>query len=106
MRLVPVKLMDIFQLARSRYGEVFITTSAKGKRLNRDMCLEITDLFEKEKRVNIFIGSREGVPTGIARLSKLTINLCPGITFATEQGIPMVISAIITCFSVMKEKEI
>lgn len=100
---VPVKLMDLFQLARSRYGEVFVATSAKGDKLDSDRCSELINLIEREKRVNVFIGSREGVPTGIFRWSRMTINLCPGITFATEQAIPMVVSAIITCYGVIKK---
>lgn len=104
VRLVPIKLMDLFQLARARYGEVFITTSAKGDRIDKDKCNELIRLLESEKRINIFIGSREGLPTGIFRWSKMVINLCPGITFATEQAIPMVISAIITCLNLTKKE--
>jgi len=103
VKLVPVKIYDIYQLARSRLGETFITTSAKGRRITYEICEEIVKVFRSEKRVNIFIGSREGIPTGIARWSKYTINLCPGITFATEHGIPAVISAIITCHQIIKE---
>jgi len=97
-RLVPIKLYDLFQFARSRLGEVFITTTTRGEPLTKEKCKKIIELLEKEKRVTIFAGSREGVPTGIIRWSKHTINLAPGITFATEHTIPTTITAIITCY--------
>ena len=105
VRLVPVKIRDLFQLVRSRFGEVFITTSAKGTQIDMETCKSIVDLFKREKRINVFIGSREGIPTGIMRWSKLTINLCPGLTFATEHGIPSVVTAIITCHQILKENK-
>jgi len=104
VKLVPIKLMDLFQLVRARYGEVFIATSARGDRIDLDKCSELIKLLKEEKRINVLIGSREGLPTGVFRWSKMVINLCPGITFATEQAIPMVISAIITCLNLIKGK--
>lgn len=102
VRLVPIKIQDMFQLVRSRFGEVFITTSARGTPINKELCLQIKEILTKENRVNVFIGSREGIPTGIMRWSKITINLCPGITFATEHGIPATITALLTCYSMEK----
>jgi len=98
VKLVPIKIYDLFQLARSRFGEVFITTSARGKPINREICKQIKEIVDTEKRINIFIGSREGIPTGIMRWSKLTVNLCPGVTFATEHGIPAIVTAILSCY--------
>jgi len=97
VKLVPIKIYDLFQLARSRFGEVFITTSARGKPIDQGICKQIKEIVDSEKRINIFIGSRVGVPTGIMRWSKLVVNLCPGVTFATEHGIPTIVTAILTC---------
>lgn len=97
VKLVPIKIYDLFQLARSRFGEVFVTTSARGKPIDQETCKQIKEIIDSEKRINVFIGSREGIPTGIMRWSKLIVNLCPGITFATEHGIPAIITAILTC---------
>jgi len=98
VKLVPIKIYDLFQLARSRFGEVFVTTSARGKPLDQETCKQIKEIVDSEKRINVFIGSREGIPTGIMRWSKLIVNLCPGITFATEHGIPAIIAAILACY--------
>ena len=51
VRLVPVKIRDLFQLVRSRFGEVFITTSAKGTQIDMETCKSIVDLFKREKRI-------------------------------------------------------
>jgi len=98
VRLVPIRIYELFQLARSRYGEVFIVTSARGRMLNEETCTEIGDLLAQEKRINVFAGAREGIPTGLIRWAKYVINLCPGVTFATEHTIPAVLSALILCY--------
>ncbi len=103
-RLVPFKLQNLYQFARSRLGEVFITTSTRGEPLTDEKCREIINILENEKRVTIYAGAREGVPTGIIRWSKYTINLAPGVTFATEHTIPTTITAIITCYEVAKRR--
>lgn len=103
-RLVPIRIFDLYRLARARFGEVFVSTSTRGEPLTHEKCKELIDLIEKSKRVTILAGSREGLPTGIFRWSKITINLAPGITFATEHTIPTTITAIITCYQVAKEK--
>lgn len=107
VELVPVRVYDLFQLARSRLGEVFIVTSARGERINERLCEEIVNLLKREKRITIFAGAREGIPIGIMRWAKITLNITPGITFATEHTIPATISTILTCYQLMchgKEK--
>ncbi|MHA1615937.1 MAG: SPOUT family RNA methylase [Candidatus Njordarchaeales archaeon] len=105
IRLVPVRIYEIFQLARARYGELFIITSARGKWLDEETCRELGSILTKEKRINIFAGAREGVPTGLMRWAKYTINLCPGVTFATEHTIPAVVSTLVLCYNSFKKKE-
>ena len=41
----------------------------------------------KGKRTNFLIGSREGIPTGIYRFANLVVDLCPGVTIATDSAI-------------------
>jgi len=103
VNLVPVKIYELYQLVRNRHDEVLISTSTRGRELDDKICEEIIEMFSREKRINILIGSREGLPSGVLRWSKYTLNLCPGITFATEHGIPIVVSAIINCLQIKKE---
>jgi len=97
-----VLVYELYQLSRMRRGEVFIITSAKGKPVSNDVCREIAELLEREKRINVFIGAREGIPSGLFRWSKLVVNLCPGITFATEHGIPTILTLLINCYYMVK----
>jgi tRNA acetyltransferase TAN1 len=88
---VPIYVADLYQIVRERQNEPIIVTSALGDPLSQ--CAErIKGLFN-QKRVNIFIGSRQGIPTGIFRFADVVVDLCPGLTYATEHGIPAAIYA-------------
>ena len=92
---VPIYVADLYQIVRERQNEPIIITSAMGNRLSQ--CTErIRNLFD-HKRVNVFIGSRRGIPTGIFRFADVVVDLCPGLTYATEHGIPAAIVGIASC---------
>ena len=92
---VPVYVADLYQIVREREKEPIIVTSALGDSLSQ--CAErISGLFD-EKRVNVFIGSRRGIPTGIFRFADVVVNLSPGLTYATEHGIPAAIVGLVSC---------
>ena len=93
---VPVKIQDLYQFVRDRSGEPMIATDPTGLTVSEAED-EIIKLFKQRRRMNILAGAREGLPKGVLRFADLVLDLCPGITFATEHTIPAVISALITC---------
>ncbi|MCC6032397.1 MAG: SPOUT family RNA methylase, partial [Pyrobaculum sp.] len=48
---------------------------------------KLAELFTRG-RVNILIGSREGVPPGVFRFASLVVDLVPEVTIATDFVIP------------------
>jgi tRNA acetyltransferase TAN1 len=93
---IPVHVADLYQTVRERADEPIIISSAMGDPLNAHAD-KIKTLYQ-EKRVNVFIGAREGVPKGLNRFADLVVNLCPGLTYATEHGIPAVMVGLVSCF--------
>ena len=92
---VPICVADLYQIVRERAEEPIVITSALGDPLS-DCSERIRNLFER-KRVNVFIGSRKGIPTGIFRFADVVMDLCPGLTYATEHGIPGAMVGIASC---------
>ena len=45
---------------------------------------ELWALIRRGRRVNILLGSREGVPLGIYRYADLVVDIAPGITLSTD----------------------
>ena len=93
---VPVKLQDLYQFVRDRSGEHIIVTDPTGKTVI-EAADELEQAFRSGGRINILAGAREGVPKGVFRFATAVIDLCPGLTFATEHAIPATLSAMITC---------
>ena len=95
-RQVPIKVADLYQTVRRLRSHPMIVTSAAGKPIVecRD---EIRQLLTESSRLYLFIGSRQGVPRGVFRDANLLVNLAPGLTFATEHGIPAAVAGIMAC---------
>jgi len=92
---VPIYVADLYQTVRERAEEPIVITSALGDSLS-DCSERIRNLFGR-KRVNVFIGSRKGIPTGLFRFADVVVDLCPGLTYATEHGIPGAMVGIASC---------
>jgi len=95
VKKVPILVYDLYQLVRERRGEPIIATDPTGKPVS-DAGEEILEIFSGGGRVSVLAGAREGLPKGVLRLSTLVIDLCPGLTFATEHTIPATVGAIAT----------
>ena len=93
---VPFRLQDLYQFVRDRAGEPMIVTDPTGKTVS-EAAEEIEEAFRQGGRVNILAGAREGIPKGVFRFATVVIDLCPGLTFATEHTIPATVGALITC---------
>ncbi|WP_290597745.1 MULTISPECIES: SPOUT family RNA methylase [unclassified Archaeoglobus] len=105
VRKVPVFVRDIYQTARDkrRRRNVLIVTDPTGKQLSgiRD---ELVRKMKFADEIVVFAGSRVGVPKGLFRLADFVIDLAPYITFATEQTIPVTLSALLTIFEDDEER--
>ncbi len=80
---VKVRLQDLYQLVRSRSHETIIVLEPEGEPASR-LGEELYKLLTGRRRVNILVGSREGIPSGIYRFADLVVDVAPGITISTE----------------------
>ncbi|TDA35229.1 RNA-binding protein, partial [Candidatus Nezhaarchaeota archaeon WYZ-LMO8] len=80
---VPVLVQDLFQLVRERSNEVIIVFEPEGNYIG-SMSDRLKSLLLSGKRVNILVGSREGIPKGVFRYASAVVDLCPGVTIATD----------------------
>ena len=94
VRRVEVLVQDLYQFVRDRRGEVLIVTSTRGKPVS-ELMHSIRRLFERGERVNVLIGAREGLPTGIFRYADLVVDVAPGITLATDVALTSCVTALI-----------
>ncbi|ABP51208.1 MAG: SPOUT family RNA methylase [Pyrobaculum arsenaticum] len=83
---VPVHVYELYQWVRDRAGEPLIVTDPKGDYVTHAK-ERLAELF-KSGRVNVLIGAREGVPTGVFRFASLVIDLIPEVTIATDFVVP------------------
>lgn len=98
VRLTPVYLQDLYQFVRDHRNEGIIVTSTRGKSLN-EVCKDIKRVFKEKEVINILIGSREGIPTGVFRFADLVIDVAPGMTLATDVAVSSILTAIIWAVS-------
>jgi len=83
---VPVYVYELYQYVRSREGEPIVVTDPKGDYITH-VKDKLAELFQRE-RVNILIGSREGIPPGVFRFASLVVDLVPEVTIATDFVVP------------------
>lgn len=92
---VPVYIYDIFQLVRSRRGEPIIVLEPEGEPASK-LSEELAKIVLNNKRINLLIGSRVGIPTGIYRFADLIVDVAPGVTISTDYAAAAAIIAIVT----------
>jgi glyoxylase-like metal-dependent hydrolase (beta-lactamase superfamily II) len=80
---VQVRVHDIHQLVRDRRSEPIVVLEPEGEPVSK-IAEELWRIVRSGKRINILIGSREGIPLGIYRFADLVIDIAPGITISTE----------------------
>jgi tRNA acetyltransferase TAN1 len=91
---VPVYVYELYQYIRSREGEPIVVTDPKGDYITH-VKEELAQLFRRD-RVNVLIGSREGIPTGVFRLASLVVDLVPEVTIATDFVVPSLAVALVS----------
>ncbi|ACB40545.1 SPOUT family RNA methylase [Pyrobaculum neutrophilum] len=92
VRRVPLYVHELYQYVRDRHGEPIVVTDPKGDYITH-VKDKLADLF-REDRVNVLVGSREGVPPGVYRFAALVVDLVPEVTIATDFVIPSLAIAI------------
>ena len=104
VREVPVYVQDLYQTARDkrRKNNVLIVTDPVGKQI-RDVKDQLKRDLKYADEVEVFMGSRQGIPKGIFRLADYVIDLAPYITFATEHAIPASVIALISVYEEVEE---
>ena len=80
---VPVIVQDLFQLVRERSNEVIIVFEPEGDYIG-SIIDKLRSLLLSGKRINVLVGSREGIPKGVFRFASAVVDLCPGVTIATD----------------------
>jgi tRNA acetyltransferase TAN1 len=85
-RRVEVYVQNLYELVRERRDENIIVFEPEGRPVSK-ISGEMARMVIKGKRTNFLIGSREGIPTGIYRFADLVVDLCPGVTIATDSAI-------------------
>ncbi len=93
---VRVYVQDMYQVVRDRSNEVLIVLEPEGKPVSQ--CIDELEelILRRRKRINLFIGAREGVPLGIYRFANLVLDIAPGITIATDYALSSALIAIAT----------
>ncbi len=94
---VPVYVQDLYQLVRDRYREPIVVFEPEGEPIIK-VKDSIKEIFEnkRNKRINILIGSRIGIPSGIYRFATLILDIAPGVTISTDLAAASAITALIT----------
>jgi len=92
---VPVYVQDLYQIVRERRDEPLIATSTRGETISK-ISSKINELLLSKKRINVLIGSREGLPTGVLRVSSVILDLSSGVTISTDYASVAAIIALIT----------
>ncbi|BAA80141.2 conserved hypothetical protein [Aeropyrum pernix K1] len=94
-RRVPVYLQDLHQLVRDRRGEPIIVMEPEGEHISR-VADRLWEMFRGSRRVNVLVGSREGIPLGVYRYADLVVDIAPGITLSTDYAAASALVAIAT----------
>jgi tRNA acetyltransferase TAN1 len=91
---VPVYVYELYQYVRDRAGEPVIVTDPKGEYITH-LKDKLAELFRRD-RINVLIGSREGIPIGVFRFASLVVDLVPEVTIATDFVVPSLAIALIS----------
>ncbi len=92
---VPVYLQDIHQLVRDRRSEPIIVMEPEGEHVSK-VADDLWRLVKSGRRINILVGSREGIPLGVYRHADLVIDIAPGVTLSTEYAAASALIALAT----------
>jgi tRNA acetyltransferase TAN1 len=78
-----VYIQNLYEFVRERIKEPIIVFEPEGEPVS-SIASKLAEITIRSDRVNFLIGSREGIPHGIFRFANLVVDLCPGVTIATD----------------------
>lgn len=78
-----VYVQNLYEFVRERAGEPIVVFEPEGEPVS-SVSGKLADLVIKNRRTSLLIGSREGIPLGVYRFANLVVDLCPGVTIATD----------------------
>jgi tRNA acetyltransferase TAN1 len=88
-----VYIQNLYELVRERAKEPIIVFEPEGEPINK-VSEKLANLVIENERTNFLIGSREGIPLGVYRFANLVIDLCPGVTIATDLAAASALTAL------------
>ncbi|MEM1873496.1 MAG: SPOUT family RNA methylase [Acidilobaceae archaeon] len=97
VRRVSVRVQDMHQFVRSRVGEPLVIFEPEGEpfsRVSGELAELLLRAFRSGRRVNLMVGARSGVPTGLFRFADYVVDLAPGIVLSTELAASSALTAI------------
>ncbi len=106
---VKVSLQDMYQFVRSRMGEPLIVFEPEGEPISKvssELAKLLVDCVKRRRRINVLVGAREGVPTGIFRFASLVLDVAPGIVISTDYALASALIAMATAVHDALLKEI
>ncbi|MCX8171631.1 MAG: SPOUT family RNA methylase [Candidatus Bathyarchaeota archaeon] len=88
-----VYVQNLYELVRERAKEPIIVFEPEGEPIS-SVSLDLAEKVIKSSRVNFLVGSREGIPHGVFRFASLVVDLCPGVTIATDMAAASALTAL------------
>ncbi len=99
VKKVKVFVQDMYQFVRSRMDELILVFEPEGEpisKVSRELSELLIQCLKKGKRINVLVGAREGVPTGIFRFATMVLDVAPGIVISTDYALASALIAIAT----------
>jgi len=98
VRRTELVVYDLYQLIRmKRRKALLIGTDPKGDPFP-EVREELGQALADADEVVVLAGSRVGLPRGVLRSCDIVLDLCPGVTFATEHVVPSVVTALVDAY--------
>ena len=88
-----VYVQNLYELVRERANEPIVVFEPEGEPVS-SISARLAEITIKSSRVSFLVGSREGIPHGIFRFASLVVDLCPGVTIATDLAAASALTAL------------
>jgi len=92
-RRTEVYVQNLFELVRERASEPLIVFEPEGRPVDK-AADKLAELTIRSRRVSFLLGSREGIPQGIFRFASMVVDVCPGVTLATDLAAASALTAL------------
>ncbi|MEM4483884.1 MAG: SPOUT family RNA methylase [Candidatus Methanomethylicia archaeon] len=94
-----VQIQDMYQFIRSKINQPIIIFEPEGEPISK-ISGEVADFIlenvKSGRNINLMVGAREGIPTGLFRFANYVLDIAPGIVISTDYALASAITAITT----------